>query len=295
MAIHTALPSFSLRPDGPFTLDVIRTFQCGIFKASRACDLGPGPVKLAFTLDDGHAIAGVTLRHVEDRIDVRHVGAGDPAAVARQVARILCVDHDARPFARVLATHPALAAVAARHPGFRPVCFFGTYAAGAWAVLGQRLPMVRAAQLARAIAAEGGDVIDVEGETLASFPRPETILARPSFPGISAEKWLRLQTIARAAVEGALDADHLRRLGHDEARARLRELRGVGPWTADAILIRGLGSTDVLPLSEPALAKAAAHVYGAPVDLETVAATWAPFRTWVSILLCMDYYRTVRG
>lgn len=294
MAIPAARPSFSLRPQGPFTLDVIRTFQCGIFKASRACDLGRGPVKLAFPVDDGSGIAGVSLRHVEDRIDVRHVGAGDPAAVARQVARILCVDHDARPFHALLAADPALAPVATRHPGFRPVCFFGTYAAGAWAVLTQRLPMARATQLVRAIALAGGDVIDVEGETLTAFPRPETILRRDGFPGIAAEKWLRLQTLARAAVEGQLDADPLNALGYEAARARLRALHGVGPWTADAILIRGLGPTDVLPVSEPALAKAAAHTYGEPVDLEDVAKAWSPFRTWVSILLCMDHFRAGR-
>src|SRR5204862_494993 len=123
-------------------------------------------------------------------------------------------------------------------PGFRPVVFHSTWAAAGWAVLTQRTPMKRAAQLAEKIAREAGDVVDVDGASLASFPRPQTILARESYPGISAEKWTRLQGLARMAIDGGLDIEVLRKTPIDVARERLMKVRGVGPWTSESILVR---------------------------------------------------------
>lgn len=82
-----------------------------------------------------------------------------------------------------------------------------------------------------------------------------------------------------------------------ESRAQLMQLRGVGAWTADAILIRGCGLVDELPLSEPTLHAGVAHAYGLariPSDDEVaaIAERWRPFRTWVSVLVVASYYRS---
>jgi len=70
----------------------------------------------------------------------------------------------------------------------------------------------------------------------------------------------------------------------------------VGPWTADAILVRGCGLTDELPLSEPMLHAGVQLAYGLarlPDDDEiiAIAGRWQPFRTWVSVLVVSSYYR----
>jgi DNA-3-methyladenine glycosylase II len=241
-------------------------------------------VKLAFPLDDNASIAGVSLRHENNQVVAKVYGT--KTDISAQLRRILCLDHDGDAFARVLANDPVLARESALRPGFRPVLFYSTYAAAGWALLTHRWPKARAAATAKKIAMEGGDTVDVDGETLASFPRPHTILARDHFPGVPEEKWLRLRTIAKAALAGALEIGRV-------TREDLLKLRGVGPWTADAVLIRGVGPSDVLPVTEPLLEKAVMDAYGSD-DIVTISQRWRPFRTWVSILLIMNAMRKRR-
>ncbi|MBK7863590.1 MAG: DNA-3-methyladenine glycosylase 2 family protein [Archangiaceae bacterium] len=274
---------FELDPQGPFTLDVARTFACGLFTASRSCSTD-GAVRFAFSRDDDFSLAGVKLGF--DGQKVKGEAFGSTKGIERQVARIIGVDRDARPFYALAKRDPVLAEVLARTPGFRPVVFFSPWAAVGWGVLTQRLRMTQAARLAERLAREAGDVVEVDGEPLAAFPRPQTFLARSGFAGITDEKWARLQTVARAALEGELSFAALDREG---ARERLLKLRGVGPWTADMVLIRGVGPSDVLPDTEPTLHRAVAHRYGAKARLDEVSATWAPFRTWVSVMLVRDF------
>jgi DNA-3-methyladenine glycosylase II len=53
--------------------------------------------------------------------------------------------------------------------------------------------------------------------------------------------------LARSVAEGDLDLEALAALPDDEAVRRLCELRGVGRWTAEYVLLRGLGRSHVFP------------------------------------------------
>ena len=53
--------------------------------------------------------------------------------------------------------------------------------------------------------------------------------------------------LARSIAEGRLDLEGLADLPDDEAVKRLCELRGVGRWTAEYVLLRGLGRTHIFP------------------------------------------------
>jgi DNA-3-methyladenine glycosylase II len=284
---------------GPFSLDAVRELQCGFLRGSRACPTGEA-VRLAFPSDRDFSIVGATLELREGQIEGRAVGTADGEAVGRQVARVLAVDCDARPFAKLLERDPALREVAAQRPGFRPVVSYSPYVMGGWAILSQRIRMAQAAGLQIAIAEEAGDVIEIDGDRLASFPRPQSLLDMASFPGIPAEKWSRLQGLARAALDGALDLERLIGAPYEQSRERLMSLRGVGPWTADGILMRGCGLTDALPLSEPSLHSAVELAYGLPktpddATVAKIAEDWRPFRTWVSVLLISHLHRSGRS
>ena len=82
----------------------------------------------------------------------------------------------------------------------------------------------------------------------------------------------------------------------DEALERLGSLPGVGTWTATAILTRGCGLADTLPLADGISREAVAYHYGleAPPDDETwrsIAEPWRPYRMWASVLLHMAWRR----
>lgn len=70
----------------------------------------------------------------------------------------------------------------------------------------------------------------------------------------------------------------------------LKESPGIGPFSAELILLRGAGEPDHLPANEPRLARAVALAYGLdkppePQQLWKLAEGWQPYRTWVSLHL----------
>jgi DNA-3-methyladenine glycosylase II len=106
--------------------------------------------------------------------------------------------------------------------------------------------------------------------------------------------WLR--AVARAALDGQLDAARLAAMAPDDALADLRKLPGIGPTYATLILLRATGVTDVLTFGEPRLPGYIAHFYGTHSDntapapasreeIERIAAGWRPYRTWAAVLI----------
>ena len=80
---------------------------------------------------------------------------------------------------------------------------------------------------------------------LGSWPAPR--LTRCRHAGLSAAKAQTLPSAARIIADGILSEGQFEALPTPGARGRLQELAGIGPWTADAILLRGLGRLDVFP------------------------------------------------
>jgi DNA-3-methyladenine glycosylase II len=287
---------FTIAVRGPFSLEAVRQLQCGFLRGSRACSTDPNVVRLAFPRDGSHDVVGVTLHHDGANVRGDVVGASDGEAVGEQVARALALDHDGTAFARLLEKDPALRRAAEARPGFRPVVSYSPYVFAGWAVLSQRMRMAQAAAIQVRLAEAVGDTVILDGEPVASFPRPQSLLRLSGFAGIHDEKWRRLQAIATAALDGTLAVDALLGVPREEARARLLAIRGVGPWSAEGILVRGCGTVDDLPLGEPTLHEAVAALYDLPVvpddaQVERIAESWRPFRTWVSVLVISYAYR----
>lgn len=282
--------TFTLEPKGSFSLATMARFSCGLFTASRSCRSTSDRVALAFPSDDGFRPTGIELSFDGSRVHGRVHGREVTPALVRQVARFSTTDHDGRPFDALVAADPVLGRIAAAQPGFRPVVFYSPYVAAGWGVLSQRMRMSQTATLLRRIAFETGDTVRIGDEVLAAFPRPHAFLERDGFPGVPDVKWRRMQGVAMAALDGRLDAERLAAEPYEAARARLLELPGVGPWTAELVLLRGVGPTDALPLAEPMLHRAIQAAYGLPRDpddaeVTRIAEAWRPFRMWTSILV----------
>jgi DNA-3-methyladenine glycosylase II len=94
--------------------------------------------------------------------------------------------------------------------------------------------------------------------------------------------------VSLAALDGRLDAARLRALPRDQALAELRQLPGIGDFSAELVLLRGAGGDpDHIPRHEPLLTTRA---YGLPEppsseQLLHLSENWKPYRTWVTLLL----------
>jgi DNA-3-methyladenine glycosylase II len=280
--------TFTIVPQGPFSLEQSVLFGFG----QRHSEQWTGAMRLAFCTDDLTGHAGVVL--VQDDAGVHGdvwFGPGaahDVDAVRTQVARVLSLDHDARPYAELLAADPILARLDRERPGMRPPLFHSPYEAAAWGVLSARF---RQADAVRArLSREHGHEFAIDGEPLAGFPTPTQLLAVEHVDGLPPAKLERLHGVALAALDGRLDAPRLRELPYDEALADLQRIPGIGPFYANLVLLRSTGLADILPTMEPRLRELVGQLWelgSAPSDEQFVslAEPWRPFRTWASVLV----------
>ena len=97
--------------------------------------------------------------------------------------------------------------------------------------------------------------------------------------GLSANKLATLRRVADALLSGSLDEAMLEERPSPDAAEILCRIKGIGPWTATVILLRGLGRLDVFPMNDSSVARNLAFVAGAAaVDIGRVLTALGPQR-----------------
>ncbi|HET9015394.1 MAG TPA: hypothetical protein VFN57_07345, partial [Thermomicrobiaceae bacterium] len=119
------------------------------------------------------------------------------------------------------------------------------------AIACQQITLSFGLQILGRLAEECGPPLRLDGAMRHAFPRPEDVVGlspeRLKELGFSRQKARSLLELAAGLVDGSVDLSGLEALGDDAAVARLRQLRGVGRWTAEYVLLRGLGRLNVFP------------------------------------------------
>jgi 3-methyladenine DNA glycosylase/8-oxoguanine DNA glycosylase len=106
--------------------------------------------------------------------------------------------------------------------------------------------------------------------------------------GLSRGKTEALRDLAAKTLDGTVPTlGQLKRMDDEEIVARLTEVRGIGRWTVEMLLMSRLGRPDVLPVSDFGVRKGFAILYGreslpTPKELATYGERWRPYRTVAS-------------
>jgi AraC family transcriptional regulator of adaptative response / DNA-3-methyladenine glycosylase II len=205
----------------------------------RALDLpgGHGTVSVApAESSGGRAAVRAVLRLADWR---------DLAAAVRRVRRLLDLDADPTAVDDALASDAALAPWIAMSPGRRVPGSVDPFETAVRATIGQQISVAGARTVAGRIVAAVGAPLSIDGGSLTHvWPRPTALAALD--PELLPMPWSRRRTIvelARRVADGALALDP--GVDRDEVRAGLLDVPGIGPWTADYVLMRGLGDPDV--------------------------------------------------
>lgn len=104
-----------------------------------------------------------------------------------------------------------------------------------------------------------GDSIEFDGRRWSAFPRAEAVatLAIESLKavGLSRAKAETLHRLACRITSGDLTEERLAALSTPDALAALTKERGIGPWTATVVLLRGFGRTELFPPNDTGVAR----------------------------------------
>jgi DNA-3-methyladenine glycosylase II len=291
---------FIIEPLGRFSLAAAQDFAGGFAAGIGAHGTSTG-LLMTFPVEGWRDSAAVDVwQSADGRIHGEAHGSDDVETVRRQAARSLSLDHDGRGWADVGERDPVLGALQAQYDWLRPVCFYSAYEAATSFVIGQRISMRQARVIKDRLAESYGDPVEIGGQTVQPFPRPQRLLEVRSMAGLAQVKVDRLHDLARAAIDGVLDTERLRLLPETEALAQLQALPGIGPWTASAVLLRGCGVADAVPTVDDISRNAVAALYGLaepPDDATwtTMSDVWRPYRMWASVLLHMAWRRQQPG
>lgn len=99
--------------------------------------------------------------------------------------------------------------------------------------------------------------------------------------GISFSKINYIKSVANAFVSDLIDIEKIRKQSDKEVIAELTQIKGIGRWTAEMILIFTLERPDVFSIGDLGLRNAITSLYGITDQKEMIrlAETWSPHRS----------------
>ncbi len=252
---RTARPLI-VRPLPPFRLDL--TAWALRRRARNLIDRWDGSTYRRALHLDGN-IVEVAVRQagsvVKPRLIVTAVpalgNAHDRRRIRQALDRLLGLNIDLSAWYRLAARDARLRPLARRFRGVKPPRFPTVFEALVNAFACQQLSLEVGLELLNRLAAVARRKIR-SGEALYdAFPAPDNLAGLPEgrfrAVGFSAQKARAIRDLSREITSGAFEPALLDVHDDDAVRERLLALQGVGRWTAEYVLLRGLGRLDVFP------------------------------------------------
>ena len=248
--------TFSLDPTPPFRLDLtvwtLRRRPDNLMDGwdgqtyRRVLALEDEAVELATT-----QVGAADAPHLRVTLSGARLTPGMEEAARVFLERALGLSVDLAAFYRFAEADAKLGPLARHFRGVKPPRFPTLFEAVVNGIACQQITLTQGIHLLNrltqtyGLAATGGD------PTAHAFPRSQDLARlapeelRPL--GFSGQKGRALVELAGALAQGRLDLEALAGLDDDTALARLLALRGIGRWTAEYVLLRGLGRLHRFP------------------------------------------------
>lgn len=223
-------------------------------------------------------------------LTVTMTGAEVSARVQQEIlttlTRMLGVQINMTGWQRLAARDPRLAALVRPWRGFHPPRYASVYEALVNAIACQQLTLTMGVRLVNQLAEAYGVAYPTAAGPQYSFPAPAALaqadhedLRRLKF---SYRKAGYLTALAQAVVTGALNVAALETMGDAAVAAQLCRLPGVGRWSAEYVLLRGLGRIHVFPADDVGARNHLQRWLGLPAALDyagvhQVVRVWQPY------------------
>lgn len=233
----------------------------------------------------------VELRSLLDRPSLQ-----DKAEATSLLRPVLGLDVDLSGFYRLARRDRRLSSLADRFRGMRPPRFPTVFEALVNAISCQQLSLTVGIHLLNRLATRYGPTLDgLDGPR--GFPAPERLADADIDDlrglGFSRAKARATVALASQVASGSLDLEALGGAGDDKVRAVLSDIGGVGRWSTEYAMLRGLGRLEVLPGDDVGAQNNLRRRYGLDAsagydELSALARSWWPYGGLVYFHLLLD-------
>lgn len=216
-------------------------------------------------------VGSVDAPRLELSLEPRGVPTEQVAAVERTLARVLGLDEEPG-FTVPGCDDPRLRVLARALRGTRPPRFPSLFESLCRVVPYQQLSLEAGAALVSRFVERFGRRLEAASGTAWAFPEPAEVAAAPAerFAGMgfSGTKIRTLRHVASLVSAGGLREEDLERLPTGAAQRLLDALPGIGPWSAEVVLLRGFRRLDVFPGGDVGARRGLERLLGerAPID-----------------------------
>ncbi|GIP36456.1 DNA-3-methyladenine glycosylase [Paenibacillus sp. J2TS4] len=221
-------------------------------------------------------------------------------AIARYVHEWFDLDTDLAPFYEMAADDALLNKVIRRFYGLRLVGIPDLFEALCWGIIGQQINLTFAYTLKRRFVESFGQHVERNGVKYWSFPSPAAI-ADLSVDDLTqlqltAKKSEYLLGVAQLMAEGKLAKKQLLEAESCQAaEQQLIAIRGIGPWTANYVLMRCLRFPSAFPIADVGLHNAIRHLMGLDnkpslEEIRRLGSTWAGWESYATFYLWRSIY-----
>jgi AraC family transcriptional regulator of adaptative response / DNA-3-methyladenine glycosylase II len=245
-------------------------------------------------IEFGDAVGSIHVSDAPDqsslRVTVRFPRLNVLPAIIARIRRQFDLGAEPMAIAAALSSDPVLAPLVSARPGVRVPGGWDGFEIAIRAVLGQQITVKAATNMAgRIVSTLGAEVPEQTGLGLTHvFPRPERFTVK-ALAGLGLT---RARAATLAGIAEAVQADGRLfepRRDLNEAVARLRDLAGIGEWTAQYIAMRALGESDAFLAADVGLQRRFAKHGRRPTmpQLLARAERWRPWRAYAMLHLWM--------
>jgi len=244
------------------------------------------------TIEVDGAMGSIEVAHLPERdslsVSIRFPNVKLLPAIVARVRRQFDLGADIETIGSHLSGDPVLAPLVAKRPGLRAPGGWDGFEIAVRAVLGQQISVVAARKLA-------GQLVALHSRTVPKsfrmheglsrvFPTARRLASAESIGlGMPGARLTALKAVAEAAVA---DPNLFRPFGSiEETVSRLRNIRGIGEWTAHYIALRAIREMDAFPVTDIGLLRGIAAMDGektTPASLLSRAESWRPWRAYAA-------------
>lgn len=201
--------------------------------------------------------------------------------VTDRISFFLSLSDDLDQFYRIAINDSSFAPLLQKLYGLHQVKFLTPFECACWAVLSQRNQLSAARKTKEALLERFGTSLGVKGDVYRAFPEPGQLADASRTELKFLIKPERREEFLGNVIKAFNDVDErfLRTAGYDKVEEWLKNIKGIGEWSARLILLRGLGRMEKLSV-EKRLIFAAARAYGKPMTEQRLQVIAEKYGKW---------------